>query len=682
MKSMLALTGLAAMASATNDSGIKKVIELLSGMEGKINSELTNEEKLMDEYTKYCDDTAAQKGFSIETAVKEIEGSSADIESAAAKITESQSVVSESATDISEKEKDLSGATKVRGEEHGEFLGAEKELMNTVDMLGRAASVLKRELSFVQTKSQLKGKMGGLLDALAAITDAAFMPAGNKKALNAFLEQLDDDSSDDLAFVQQPQAKMVAYESKSGGIVETILNMQDKAEEQLSKLRKDEMVSKHEFEMLAQSLSDATANLKEQLASAKKANAAAAADKAEGEESKANAGKEKAADEAFLKKLQSGCQSKAKSWEARQVQAKEELAALAKAKEVLASGVKVMFAQVASTTKRVHAADLENSDAREKVVATLKKLSRSMNSFALVQLANHAKNDPFGKIKGLIEDMIAKLEKQAQEEATKKAYCDKEMSETKAKKDDLMSQVDSLSAKSDSKAARSAKLKSEAAELTKELNEMATAQAEMDKLRRDEKAQFSTEKSDLDSSIAAVQTALKVLSEYYGSSAFLQQPADGPAFSGTGETGAAAGGVIGMLEVAESDFTKSLAEAEATEAESAATYESTTQENKLAKATKDQDVKYKTKEANTLDKEVAELSSDEASVSKELDAVLAYDAKIKEQCIAKPEPYEERAKKRAAEIEGLKEALDVLETEAAGASLIQKKAFLSKIRAH
>jgi len=415
------------------------------------------------------------------------------------------------------------------------------------------------------------------------------------------------------------------------------------------------------------------------LASAKKSLSSASADKAEAQESKANAEKEKATDEAFLKKLQSGCQSKAKAWESRQVQAKEELAALAKAKEVLTSGVKVMFTQLSTSVKRVKVVEIDEVDARTRVVLSLKKLSRKLNSFALVQLANHAKSDPFAKVKALIEDMIAKLEKQAQEEATHKAYCDKEMAETKAKKESLTSQVDDLNSKMDSKAARSSKLKAEAAELQKELTDMASSQAEMDKIRREEHAQYTSDKADLESSITAVQTALKVLSEYYGSSSFMQQPEEGPAFAGTGETGAAAGGVIGMLEVAESDFTKSLAEAEAAEAEAAANYESTTQENKLAKATKDQDVKYKTKEANTLDKEVAELSSDEASVQKELAAVLDYDAKIKEQCVAKPEPYEERAKKRAAEIEGLKEALDILQSESAGA-LIQKKAFLAKVR--
>merc|ERR1719486_1774300 len=88
-----------------------------------------------------------------------------------------------------------------------------------------------------------------------------------------------------------------------------------------------------------------------------------------------------------------------------------------------------------------------------------------------------------------------------------------------------------------------------------------------------------------------------------------------------------------------------------------------TQEGKVSKATKEQDVKYKIKESNTLDKEVAELSSDESSVQKELDAVLEYDAKIKEQCIAKPEPYEERKKRREQELAGLKEALTILEGE-------------------
>merc|ERR1719379_3175481 len=90
-----------------------------------------------------------------------------------------------------------------------------------------------------------------------------------------------------------------------------------------------------------------------------------------------------------------------------------------------------------------------------------------------------------------------------------------------------------------------------------------------------------------------------------------------------------------------------------------------TQANKITKATKDQDVKYKTGEAASLDKAVAELSSDRDTANTELSAVLEYLAKLNERCIAKPETYETRKARREAEIAGLKTALSILENEAA-----------------
>merc|ERR1719299_103554 len=93
-----------------------------------------------------------------------------------------------------------------------------------------------------------------------------------------------------------------------------------------------------------------------------------------------------------------------------------------------------------------------------------------------------------------------------------------------------------------------------------------------------------------------------------------------------------------------------------------------TQENKVTKTTKEQDIKYKTQEMKSLDKDVAEMTSDREGTQTELDAVMEYDKQIKDQCIAKPESYEERKERREAEIAGLKEALSVLE----GAAFMQK----------
>merc|ERR1719235_584891 len=103
-----------------------------------------------------------------------------------------------------------------------------------------------------------------------------------------------------------------------------------------------------------------------------------------------------------------------------------------------------------------------------------------------------------------------------------------------------------------------------------------------------------------------------------------------------------ASGVIGILEVVESDFAKNLAESTVNEEQAQELYDKTTQENKITKATKDQDVAYKTKEKTGLEKFVSEAKTDLESASSELDAVLEYGEKLKEQCIAKPESYEER----------------------------------------
>merc|ERR1719353_654682 len=143
---------------------------------------------------------------------------------------------------------------------------------------------------------------------------------------------------------------------------------------------------------------------------------------------------------------------------------------------------------------------------------------------------------------------------------------------------------------------------------------------------------------------------------------FMQQPAKPESH---GKASGAGGSIINILEVCESDFATNLAKEESEEADAQEEYEKTTQENKITKTTKEQDAKYKSAEATSLDKTISELSSDKDTTNSELSAVLEYYGKIKERCVAKPESYEERKARREAEIEGLKEALEILESETA-----------------
>merc|ERR1711972_780206 len=98
---------------------------------------------------------------------------------------------------------------------------------------------------------------------------------------------------------------------------------------------------------------------------------------------------------------------------------------------------------------------------------------------------------------------------------------------------------------------------------------------------------------------------------------------------GHSASGGAGGGIIDILTVCESDFATNLAKAETEESDAASTYEKTTEENKLTKTSKEQDVKYKVAEGKSLDKTAAELSSDLETSNTELAAVMEYYGQIK-----------------------------------------------------
>jgi hypothetical protein len=458
------------------------------------------------------------------------------------------------------------------------------------------------------------------------------------------------------------------YEGHSDGIIGVLEGLTEKANSQLDKARKTETTSLQNFEMLKQSLTDAMEFATKDMDKAKKALAESQEKKAIAEGDLDVTSKDLAEDIKAKATLHDDCMTAAEEFELATKNRGEELKALATAKKVIKDSTggaaeqsyglnQVSFLQLASS------ADLAKFEA----VRFIRDLARKSNSAALAQLASRmssamklgaaAGEDPFAKVEGLIKDMIATLESEAEADATHKAYCDKEISEATAKKDDLTAESNKLSTKIDQEKAASAKLKEEVATLQSELASMAKAMTEATNLRAEEKAAFEKNSAEMKQGIEGVKMALKVLKEYYA-----KNTPEGDASEG------AASGIIGLLEVCESDFTKGLTEMTATEETSAAEYEAYVKEDQIATAKKQQDVKYKTQEAAGLDKSVSETSTDLEAVTDELTAVLKSLEKLHEMCDAKAEPYAERKARRESEIAGLKEALTILE----GQSLIQK----------
>merc|ERR1719352_761588 len=401
-------------------------------------------------------------------------------------------------------------------------------------------------------------------------------------------------------------------------------------------------------------------SLETELDTMKKRMSAATTEKSGLEEVKASAEEELAAtkktladDEKYVEELKQSCSMKAEEWATRQKDAAGELAAIAKAKEVLESGVKV-FLQVSTKAK---ARDNGEANKRERIMAVLAKFEETDKSYFFAQVKSEAREGPFDKVKGLIESMIMRLEKQAAEEAEAKAFCDTETEKSKAKQADLTAKSDKSQVRIEKATATIAELKEQIKMLQAQMAEMDATQAEATSLRNKEHEEYAKASKDYKDSAEAVANAISVLQEYYSSGSFVQSkqaPELGGAKTDIADT------IMGMLEVAESDFTSLLAESEASEREAQSSYDKLAKQNALTKTANTEEVKGKEGKVKSEETALLNYKEDFATTGKELDSVLAYLDKLKPQCETKVMTYAERVAKREADIAGLKEALEIL----------------------
>jgi len=664
---------------AAEVSPMEKTVELLTSLQAKVVKDGENSQKVYEEFKEYCDDQSKELQFGIKTAKSDVERADATIAKETANADGASAKIEDLSGAIATDEADLKAAGEIRAKEAADFQAADADLSETVSMLRRAAAIIEREMkggSFLQSDSMSK-----ITDALQALVSAQSVTSLDKSKVQALLQ----DKSDDWLSGPSGAPAAAAYSSQSGGILDVLEDMLEKAEAQQAEGQKTEMVAKHNFDMLAQKLNDEVKHQNDEMDRAKKAKseANAAAAKADGE--LATATKMLNEGSKMLSDLQNDCMNKATEFDTEQKERGEELEALATAKAILeektggASDRTYSFVQVAMSSR----AQLKAKETSDSVIALVQSLAKD-GSTELAQLAARLRNtvsqasmdgaNPFAKVKGLISEMIEKLVADAAAEASHKAFCDKEMSETKAKREDKEDEVDDLSNKIDAATAKIAKLKEEVQTLNGELFEIARVQKEADDTRAAEKAAFAEAKADYESGLEGVGVALQVLRDYYA-----EKPADDESVAmllqsrkHAKATGAATG-IIGMLEVIESDFSKMLAQATAGEDQAQREYDTLTQENKVATATKRTAVEYKEKDGKSTAGLLAGYESDRGVAQEELDAIMEYWEKLQPMCVAKAEPYAERKARRDAEIAGLKQALEILESESATSFLQMRK---------
>merc|ERR1719282_1035011 len=390
--------------------------------------------------------------------------------------------------------------------------------------------------------------------------------------------------------------------------------MNEKFNGQRNEVQKKEDESIHNYELLMQESEMAAKEAEDELTAANEERARKTDERAQNEGDLADTTNRMNEDTKIRKDTAAACAQKKKEFEQRQELRAEELVAVEKAREIIASNAVSNNAdkhlpsmvqlkkghalvQVSTTQEELHQAQ---------VAEYLQYRGKQLNSDVLAALADRVAQDPFVKIRKMIEDMIMKLLEQANQEATQKGYCDTELKTNEKTRTEKSELVDSLKAQIDELTSSIAKGKEKIAELAGELDQINAAIMEQTDLREQEKEKNDKTVADAQEASTAVAEALEVLRTFYekaGKATVLiqKQPEAPEVFDAPYRgMGGESGGVVGMLEVIASDFTRLEAETKTAEIEAQKEYDqfmSDSNEDKAAK-TKSQEhsVKKKSRE--------------------------------------------------------------------------------------
>merc|ERR1719217_219227 len=362
---------------------------------------------------------------------------------------------------IATAESELKDATLIRDKERGEFTVAEGELMDGIDVLGRAIGILEREMSknaaFLQTLDM--SSVQKMVKSISVILDAAAFSLPDQKKLLALVQSQQQGEQGDETKAEQDEAALdgehgapaaATYEGHSGGIIDVLEDMKEKAEGELSDLRKAETNAQHNFDMLHQSLADEIAADTKDTEDKKSFKSECEESKSTAEGDLAGTVKDLADAEKVLATAQSTCMTVAADHQATVASRAEELKVIAEAKSIVkestggAESQTYSFLQVATFSALKTTADLKNAE----IVTLIKKLARQHHSLALSQLAS--------KITAVL-----RLGAVGEAEAKEHGFCTSEMAKTNAKKEEIEGDIAKLTSKIDKAAVQSAKLKGE-----------------------------------------------------------------------------------------------------------------------------------------------------------------------------------------------------------------------------
>jgi len=312
-------------------------------------------------------------------------------------------------------------------------------------------------------------------------------------------------------------------------------------------------------------------------------------------------------------------------------------------------------------------------ESQERVATFLRRISERIESPVLSALATKVQDDPFVKVKKMIQDLIDRLQEEQNEEAQHKGWCDTELSTNLQTRTDKTTQVEGLHSTIDQLNARIATLEKEVALLSKELAQLQAAQAKAEELRSKEKAENEDTIGEAVAAQMQLSSAIKTLKDFYasaaGATAMVQQRGEGrlrqaPAIFDSPYTGQQkeSNNVLAFLQVILSDFARLESDTSEAEKKAVADHDAFTANTEKEQGEKTTTIQSMNGELTTKRADLQTASHNLEMAQTQLDAALAYYDKLRPSCleVGSSSSHAERVRRREEEVAALREALSIL----------------------
>jgi len=639
---------------------IEKVIDLLGELSSKIEEEGKDEAKEYDKFACFCKQEATDKMETLAKDQEKIEKLSAEQGELETKIASLNSEDSSLLKAISDDEESMKEKHDKRQQDHAEYLAQSAATTKAIESARAAIDAVQAALdSKFQSLLLKRGYHGDL--------DTHLLQFKNDPKV---LEKLPAADSMVSLLSKAVVSKRESGEAKgvTKDIMEKMRELYQTFKADLEQLETDESNAQHAYDKQILAMKNQDKYAAKEVSGNMQTIDASSSAQSDVKMDRAEVTKDYATDEKYLNDLTAQCEKKAKQFHQRSDMRANELHQIAIAVETLKKGTAAMIQRAHEPKKTrvrqpklpVAASFLQLRRQSHKEVALhrarayLAEAVKKTHSSALSSLALRMQvvADPFATIRGYIKDLLGHLKDNELVEDT----CKKDMEKATEGVNSAEAKVEECNAKLTTLTADKAALQAQIDDSNKEISGLFKAINERTELRQEEADENRKSIAEADLAIEAVKTALGALEDFYDKAS--------EANTEEGEYGGASAsstGIIGMLEVCQSDFERAQEQTKDDEDDSKFEFDEFV-------AGANQDKADKTEMINVAETTMAEtqanilLQTEDLDSGKKLLATAADKLKaLKAMCDKKKGSYEDRAAQRRKEIEALKEASGLLD---------------------